>query len=375
MLDSLEITNFRTFSHLVIERLGRVNLIVGKNGVGKTTFLEALRFCAIGSPMALREYLANCEEWGIPAAAGESQLDLRALFYGRQANGLGIELGPIGNNDARIQIRLVELERVEESDGRYHFEKLENNDIPEGEVIEGVIVQHGSRQVLISPEPSRRAHLRGRYMGPAFVSAGGVREADLSYWWDEIALTPSQDRVIEALSLVAAIDGIATVADPVKAGARVFKARLRGDSAPVPLKSLGDGLVHVFQLAVALEYSQVASKDRQPSLLFDGPEDHPGQEWPRLLLVDEIENGIHHTLHADLWRFIFHAARLLDVQVFATTHSLDCLRGFAAAAAEDEKNDGLAIRLEKIEGEDQTGAVIFDRTDLPIVVRDAIEVR
>ena len=34
LLDSLEITNFRTFGHLKIDRLGRVNLIVGKNGVG-----------------------------------------------------------------------------------------------------------------------------------------------------------------------------------------------------------------------------------------------------------------------------------------------------------------------------------------------------
>ncbi len=42
LLDSLEITNFRTFRHLKINRLGRVNLIVGKNGVGKSTVLEAI---------------------------------------------------------------------------------------------------------------------------------------------------------------------------------------------------------------------------------------------------------------------------------------------------------------------------------------------
>ncbi len=31
ILNSLEIRNFRGFRHLQIERLGRVNLIVGKN--------------------------------------------------------------------------------------------------------------------------------------------------------------------------------------------------------------------------------------------------------------------------------------------------------------------------------------------------------
>ena len=43
ILDSLEIRRFRGIDHLRIERLGRVNLIVGKNNVGKTTLLEALR--------------------------------------------------------------------------------------------------------------------------------------------------------------------------------------------------------------------------------------------------------------------------------------------------------------------------------------------
>jgi len=42
LLDSLEIQNFRGFRHLQIEKLGRVNLIVGKNNIGKTALLEAL---------------------------------------------------------------------------------------------------------------------------------------------------------------------------------------------------------------------------------------------------------------------------------------------------------------------------------------------
>jgi AAA15 family ATPase/GTPase len=43
ILNSLEIRRFRCFRELRIERLGRVNLIVGKNHVGKSALLEALR--------------------------------------------------------------------------------------------------------------------------------------------------------------------------------------------------------------------------------------------------------------------------------------------------------------------------------------------
>ena len=37
ILTSLEIRNFRGFRHLQVERLGRVNLVVGKNNVGKSS--------------------------------------------------------------------------------------------------------------------------------------------------------------------------------------------------------------------------------------------------------------------------------------------------------------------------------------------------
>src|SRR2546423_5128886 len=43
VLNSLELSKFRGFQHLLIERLGRVNLIVGKNNVGKSNLLEALQ--------------------------------------------------------------------------------------------------------------------------------------------------------------------------------------------------------------------------------------------------------------------------------------------------------------------------------------------
>lgn len=46
MLPSLYIQGFRCFRELTVERLGRVNLIVGKNNVGKTTLLDALRIHA-----------------------------------------------------------------------------------------------------------------------------------------------------------------------------------------------------------------------------------------------------------------------------------------------------------------------------------------
>ena len=42
MLQSLEIRNYRNLRHLTIKKLGRVNLLLGKNNTGKTSVLEAI---------------------------------------------------------------------------------------------------------------------------------------------------------------------------------------------------------------------------------------------------------------------------------------------------------------------------------------------
>ena len=42
MYRSFSIKNFRCFDELTVEGMGRINLIAGKNNVGKTALLEAL---------------------------------------------------------------------------------------------------------------------------------------------------------------------------------------------------------------------------------------------------------------------------------------------------------------------------------------------
>lgn len=75
----------------------------------------------------------------------------------------------------------------------------------------------------------------------------------------------------------------------------------------------------------------------------------------------------------DLWKLIFHTARRLNVQVFATTHSWDCIEGFQQASQAVGNGDGLLIRLEsKQEG---INATLFDERRSGIAAREQIEVR
>jgi len=118
----------------------------------------------------------------------------------------------------------------------------------------------------------------------------------------------------------------------------------------VPLRSLGDGAVRLFGVAMALACSG------------DG-----------FLVIDEAENGIHYTVHSDFWRMVLLTAREQNVQVLATTHSWDCVRGFAQAAADGSESDCVLVRLDR-NGE-EIRAVEYSCEDLATAAEQGIEVR
>ena len=91
------------------------------------------------------------------------------------------------------------------------------------------------------------------------------------------------------------------------------------------------------------------------------------------LLIDEAENGIHHSIQRDFWTMILKAAHQNNVQVLATTHSWDCVAGFAMAATEIEEVDGALVRLDRYD--DRIRAVEYTEDDLRVAAKHGIEVR
>ncbi len=91
-----------------------------------------------------------------------------------------------------------------------------------------------------------------------------------------------------------------------------------------------------------------------------------------ILLIDEVENGIHHSVQPELWRMIFRAAEDSNVQVVAATHSWDCIASFAVAAVESP-SDGTLYRLERVG--DDLHAIRYSEEDLEVAAQQRIEVR
>ena len=167
--------------------------------------------------------------------------------------------------------------------------------------------------------------------------------------WDDINLTDDEKDVIEALRIIdPRISAVAMVGGE---GPSQRRAIVRADhiGRPVPLRSFGDGLNRLFAIILSLVNVR------------DG-----------VLLIDEIETGLHYTVQLDIWRVIFRLAKSLDVQVFATTHSKDAVEAFQQAAAETPEW-GTLVRLA-----DKGGSIIptvAPEDELAIATRYNIEVR
>lgn len=371
-LPDLSISNFRGINRLSIDRLGRVTLLGGRNGVGKTTVLEAVHVHALrGGPSVLDELLDKREEYAPTLDEDHDQIeapDYAALFYGRTATQeRPIRIGPnSGKEDLRIE--------VSNSADWSSREREELALVLTGADVQAIKVTYRGKERLLPWLPIARGRganwLRRRHiqrlrhrlddgrdwpiiecesLGPGLPS-----NRRLAHFWDRVALTEEEDLSLQALRLTDdRIQRVAVVGDKEpgyrRLGRRVV-VKIRGYPHPIPLKSLGDGVTRLFAAGLALANSRNG-----------------------FLVVDEAENGVHYSVQRDFWRMVLQSACQHNVQVLATTHSKDCVRGFARAAAEFGEAGGVYVRLER-DGE-EVWTVEYTNKELQTVAEQDIEVR
>ena len=370
-LPDLTIKGFRGIDELSIPRLGRVTLLAGRNSVGKTTVLDAVRvYAARGRYDALRSLLEDREEMTVATNEdGDNSLlpDLEALFHGRDVSQSACI--SIGTKDVadRLTITTTAL-----SDEQTDYHDPISDFVP-AEAVKAVyrsneqvlpwtfLLNDYSTHLGHSPAIVRRALRRfNKEEPPPSINCESLGPAllnndNLSIYWDNVALTDEKSAVLEALRMAfdRDIDDVAMIGDEQVIGKKVGRramVKLKGDSGPVPLRSLGDGALRLFGVALALANSRAG-----------------------YLLIDEAENGVHHSVQRDYWRMILQTAQENNVQVLATTHSWDCVTGFAQAASELEDVEGVLVRLSRSGGD--LRAVEYPEEELAIAAEQGIEVR
>lgn len=348
-LPSLVIKNFRGIDDLTIPRLGRGTLLAGKNGVGKTTVLDAVRVWADrGLTGVLDEVLVDRGDSFATTENGQHKAvpDRAALFTnrGNSAESL-ISIAPIGDPEAMLKVNQIPVPvpyapnpHLPDDKNHIELERQFGNYDP-ADLVRLKLSSSSLPEMVMC-----------NITGPNVPS-----DEIIEQYWHDVALSAHEDRAVEALNLITNVhvERVAAVrlaATNSHSYQRRLMVKLEGKDYPVPLRTLGDGAMRMFAVALSLAKSSGG-----------------------FLLIDEAENGIHHTIQAKFWKMVLQTAQRNNVQVIATTHSWDCVKGFAEASAELEDAEGVLVRLERHEG--RLRAVEYSERNLKAAANYGIEAR
>jgi predicted ATPase len=356
----LRITNFRGFRNFQMDGLGRINLLVGPNNCGKSTVLEALLLlaeqadpAAVGLTCFAR---GGMESGDSSNGQKNARIAVRHIFYGHQAI-LDSEFSILSNNIDEAHILRVGISRASKTSepntsssipGRLtlNYSKTVGDTVSQYNIL---LTSHAEWPIADLRERAERLKddTKVQFIGPEPSNAIIIAH-NLSL----ISLNPEEKFVLDVLRILEPrIVGI-TATSVSNAGDRSDRngvyVKLSGETERIPIASLGDGVWRLLGLALALVHARGS-----------------------VLLVDEIDIGLHYTAQVDMWRMVKGAAETLDVQVFATTHSSDCIRALASLARPDVTT-GSEITIQRIEGE---RAVAYNEREIVLAAERGIEVR
>lgn len=370
MLESVRIRNFRNLADLQIQRLDRVNLFTGRNNSGKTALLEALLLLAeAGNPGTILRINAFR---GIESLGGLSAL-------GREFLNVMGEIDPVGGSSDVVREILwkpmfsslamnreitIEAEQTshEPLTLRIALKRPDTIQLPL-EQSSGLPMTDGSNEgsLLFSfdrkeDEPAERSmRVMGRtiQIDPPTVDppfpvmslashSGNIKEDAVRL--GQLRKRKRSDMVTEALKIVES--RLQSIEDNSAGGTPMIWGDI-GLPELLPLPVMGEGMTRVARLILAISTT-------------------PGG----LLLVDEIENGLHHSILPKVWKAVDQAAENFDTQVVATTHSYECVE---AAHRALEKDRLRFYRLEAKNGKNR--CVTYEPEAINAAIHHNLEVR
>lgn len=332
MLNKIVLENFKGYERLELDKLQRVNLIAGMNNTGKTSILEAIylhhdRMSAdvLIAPLARR---------------GVQQFDLSAEYifhpyfnnfnYEKPFRVITEDSGH--KNIASYAMVVPENQRLAVNKNNFQMNSVLssaaviNNAIeitytsdnkPQGKALIQIVnnqiemkvesVMTINRVVVFVPASAR---------GNSFTDAQFMSKLDMTNGLETfVSYLKMIDARLRNVSLLS-IGGQPTIYVDV------------GLKRKIPMVNMGEGISKLTSILTAILSNKNA-----------------------IILIDEIENGIHYSLMPKIWEIIFSAAQKQNCQIFATTHSYDVIKGVSDFMRDNEldnsKNSFSYIRLDR----------------------------
>lgn len=357
MFKKIIIEGLRGISNLQIDDLRQVNLLVGRNNSGKTTVLEGL-FLLInpGNPElplkinSFRDYsVLNESFWQIIF----NKLNLSSNIH------IYAELND--PNEVR-DLSIAPLSEIRKTSD-YH-DIIKKEDIHVTGSYSGITPSVDGLNInfSITDRKKRRYNSRITIHGP---SIEGKMPKDYIEKLTGLYVRPNIDfsELARLFSNVQVKKGISRVLKVLKKIEPEIEGLSLGSNGVIycdvgldrliPVNVMGGGILKLLFIILAIS-----------------------DTGNGILLIDEIENGLHHSSQEILWDAVFESAREFNTQIFATSHSMECIRAFSDSHSRSKSNDDDDIRLFRIEKrKDESHVVSYDHKILQASLESDWEMR
>jgi hypothetical protein len=356
MLRSFTVKNFRGFSELTVEPLARVNLIAGMNNTGKTALLEAVQLLCNPTNCKLPVDVNEVRGLTEPSRAF---VELSEWLFHDKNLAHPAELSAINGNG---HSHTLAIQLLDASAAREQFQQMSNR---HSQGIPSTVFDHASTILFLhytGPRGVERVSVGGvERMGgffsasPAvpwhvpttFLAPTRIGSPDDVRQFSELDVANRQQEVVSSLKM---LDERLKRLALVLLGDRPVIHGDVGLSRLVPLALMGEGVRRLLSFLLAIANSRTG-----------------------VVLIDEIENGLHYSVMQKIWQAVANSARQADVQIFATTHSYECIQAAHRAFRENGPYDLRLFRLDRSGSELKVAR--YDQTSLETSIDMSLEVR
>lgn len=356
MLERISIKNFRILKDLDLTDLHRINLVAGLNGSGKTSLLEATFLLTEGGNP--RSFL-NTDIIRAPSTDD----DRIAVSTDKPWKEIFSELNwskPIkitGHHQThgvlKLEIKLgksqvLDVKSTGQSKSATYIRKSGNN-LLEAPTLnlsyaEGAGAERRG-QIQLNPQEAKVTQpAEDPSIESIFLASRIINDQEDAIRLGKLSLQKREELLVEALQVIE--PRVMSVTDSFATGFPTIFADV-GIAELMPLPVLGNGMAHIARLVLAI------------ATVPNG-----------VVFADEIEYGFHHSVLSKVWSVVDKAARQFNVQIVASTHSLETI----IAAHEALGNDSFRLfRLEVNERENR--CVTYDSEAIGSAVEFRMEVR
>lgn len=327
MISSINIENFRCFHKLSINDFKRFNLIGGKNNSGKTVLLESI-FLGTNPGLQTILNLKSYRQENLTYSKATPENAWNTLFY-NQNKSKEIKLFIEKLNNQKQNITITSDNEIDEFINISDDEELKNSNgnTDRIEIKNLLLNKNLSKSTLhinIELENNQKykssivAHTKGIMAKDLSITLNesqfipaGLKKSNkiLAEEYDKTVLNGTSDTVLEILKII----------DPSIIDIKTFSIGepninlKRNNENYLPISLFGDSLNKIIDIILTLLNNKGS-----------------------ILLIDELENGLHYTCHKELLISLIKLAKLFDIQIFATTHSIELINAFKDVTLNNE---------------------------------------